>query len=192
MSLIISVAIGVALLFALLYLMVRTPGAPMDGSDPLRDARHALQALELSLLPRELVARIFARDDLDYVISCGSRQIREMFLLERRKIALSWVDTVEKQIVSLRRFHRIAARQHSNLSIRTEAAMAFDFATLLLACRALQVLVFLRGPFAAPGIVGATVGAATRVCEASKLSLEFLSPASIAAIGRGPGGATAS
>jgi hypothetical protein len=60
-----------------------------------------------------------------------------------------------------------------------------------LACRALQVLLYVWGPFAAPRVVGATVAAATRICEASKQSMAFLNTASIAAVGPGPGGAPA-
>ncbi len=189
--LILFLAVGVLLLAVLLYLATHSSSAEGAGSDPLREARQAVQALESGLLPPELIGRIFAREDLDYVISCGSEQLSKTFLCERRRIAQSWVGMVQKQILSLRRFHRIAARQHAGLSFRTEAGLAFDFAALLLACRALQVLLYVRGPFAAPRVVEATVAAATRVCEASKQSMAFLNPASIAAIGHGPGGAAA-
>jgi hypothetical protein len=190
MPLILFLMIGALLLLALLYLMVRSSGQEC-GPDPVCDAREAVEALESALLPHEMIARVFAREDFDYVTSSVPEDICRMFLRERRKIARSWVSMVEKQILALRRFHRIAARQHSGLSFRAEAGLALDFAALLLACRALQVLLYLRGPFAAPRIVGATVAAATRVCEASKQSMAFLSPASIRAVGHGPGGAMA-
>lgn len=191
MPLIIFLMIGVLLLAALLYLAVHSSGQKGVRPDPLCDARQAVEALESALLSNGMIERLFAREDFDYVTSCVPEDICRMFLRERRKIARSWVGMVEKQILALRRFHRIAARQHSKLSFRAEAGLAYDFAMLLLACRALHVLLYLRGPFAAPRIVGATVAAATRVCEASKQSMEFLSPASIRAIGHGPGGAAA-
>jgi hypothetical protein len=191
MPLILFLMIGALLLLALLYLMVRSPDHEASSPDPLCDARQAVEALESALLPPEMIGRVFAREDFDYVTSSFPEDICRMFLRERRQIARSWVNMVEKQILALRRFHRIAARQHSGLSFRAEAGLAFDFAALLLACRALQVLLYLRGPFAAPQIVGATVTAATRVCEASKQSMAFLNPASIHVVGHGPGSAAA-
>jgi hypothetical protein len=191
MPLILFVMIGALLLLALLYLMVRPSGQEGEGPDPLSDARQAVEALESALLPPEMIGRVFAREDFDYVASSFPEDICRMFLRERRKIARSWVNMVEKQILALRRFHRIAARHHSGLSFRAEAGLAFDFAALLLACRALRVLLYVRGPFAAPNIVGATVAGATRVCEASKQSMAFLNPASIRAVGHGTGGAAA-
>ncbi len=173
--------IGALLLLALLYLMVRSSQRP--GVALIRCTRCARSGGDFGVgiaSRAEMIARVFAREDFDYVTSSVPEDICRMFLRERRKIARSWVSMVEKQILALRRFHRIAARQHSGLSFRAEAALAFDFATLLLACQALQVLLYLRGPFAAPRIVGATVAAATRVCEASKQSMmAFLNPASI-------------
>jgi hypothetical protein len=190
-SLILFLVTGALLFLALLYVIVRSPADWESVGDPMRAACHAVDALESGLLPAELVSRIFARDDLDYVTSCGSGDICGTFLRERSKIARSWVGMVEKQIVSLRRFHLLASRHHSGLSFRAEAGLALDFAALVLACRALQVLLYLRGPFAAPRVVGATVAAATRICEASKQSMAFLNSASITAVGHGPGGAPA-
>jgi len=187
--LIIYLTIGALLFLALLYVVARSSNGERAGNDPLREARQAVQTLESGLLPRELIGRIFAREDFDYVASCGSEEICRTFLRERQRVARSWVGMIEKQIGSLRRFHRVVARQHSGLSMRTEAGLAFDFAALLLACRALRVLLYVRGPLAAPRAVGATVAVATRICEASKQSMAFLNPASIAAMGTGPGGA---
>jgi hypothetical protein len=191
MPMILFIMIGVLLVVALLYMAVRTPGPKAVQLDPLCGAREAVEALESALLPREMIERVFAREDFDYVTSSVPEDICRMFLRERRKIAHSWVGMVEKQVLALRRFHRVAARQNAGLSFRAEAGLAYDFAMLLLACRALQILLYLRGPFAAPRVVGATVAAATRVCEASKQSMAFLSPASIRVIGHGPGGAAA-
>jgi hypothetical protein len=189
-SLALFVGVG-ALLFLTLFLLLRQKPAAEGGAVPAVQAQEALLSLEDGLLPPEIVERIFDPADLAYVTANSPREVHELFWKERQRIAISWVRIVEKHVQSLRRFHRTAARQYSHLSFRSEAALAFDFVTLLFACRALRVLLFLRGPFAAPRVVGATVAAATRVCEASKQSMAFLTPASIAAVGNGAGGATA-
>jgi hypothetical protein len=175
-QLILFLLVGALLFVSLLFLARRAPRAE-GGGQALAEARQALNSLQLGLLPPELVGRIFAKDDLEYVVSETPERIRALFLGERKKIVLSWVGQVRRQIVSLRRFHLGAARFYSRLSFRTEMMLALDFAGLLMACRALQVLVYLRGPHAAPRMIGITAATAARVCEISEKSLAFLNAA---------------
>lgn len=177
-QLILFLAVG-ALLFGSLILLARRAPQPEGGAKVLFEARRALSSLQGELLPRELVARIFAREDLEYVASTTPRSIRKMFLVEREKIALSWVGHLRRQIVSLRHFHLGSARFYARLNLRTEMMLALDFAILLFACRALELMLHLRGPYGAPRIVGATTAAAARVCEISEKSLGFLRPGSM-------------
>jgi hypothetical protein len=146
------------------------------GSGAMVEAKQALNALQAGLLPPELVDRIFAREDLEYVESNTAKEIRELFMEERKIVALSWVSRVRKQILSLKRFHLGSARFYAQLNVRTELSLALDFATLLFACRTLQVFVYFRGPYAAPRIVGSTAATAARVCKISEESLAFLTP----------------
>jgi hypothetical protein len=104
-------------------------------------------------------------------------QVRELFLAERRKIALSWVAQTHAGIVSLRKFHLGSARFHAGLRLGTEMRLAAKFITLLCMCRALQLALYFRGAYAAPAMVGRAAAAAARVCEVSEKSLNFLSPA---------------
>jgi hypothetical protein len=146
------------------------------GSGAMVEAKQALNALQAGLLPPELVDRIFAREDLEYVELEPAKEIRELFLEERKQVVLSWVSRVRKQVLNLRHFHLGSARFYARLSPRTELALALDFAVLLFACRVLQVSVFLGGPYATPRIVGSTAATATRVCKVSEQSLAFLTP----------------
>jgi hypothetical protein len=45
---------------------------------------------------------------------------------------------------------------------------------LLALCRFLQIAVYLRGPYAAPGMVRTVAASAGRVCSISERSLQFL------------------
>lgn len=181
--------IGALLLFSL-YSLARRGRRAEGGSGAMVQAKQALNSLQSGLLPPELVGRIFARQDLEYVESHSPIEIRELFLEERKQVALSWVSRVRKQVLSLRRFHLGSARFYARLSVRTELSLAVDFAILLCACRVLQISMFFGGPYAAPGIVGSTAATATRVCKVSEESLAFLTPAYASrAVGRaaGPG-----
>jgi hypothetical protein len=166
-----------ALLLVSLYFFARRGHRAEGGSGAMVEARQALNALQAGLLPPELVGRVFARADLKYVESETSDAIRELFLEERKTVALSWVSRVRKQVLSLRRFHLGSARFYARLSPWTELALAAHFAVLLIECRVLQVSLYLRGPYAAPRMVGFTAAAATRVCKVSEESLAFLTPA---------------
>ena len=81
--------IGAALLSSLLFLS-RHGGSRVEGdSVVLLEARKALDALQGGLLPEELVQRIFAKDDLDYLISMpASKSVRDLFVVEPKRIAL--------------------------------------------------------------------------------------------------------
>jgi hypothetical protein len=164
-------------LLVLLYLFAgRKDPRPEGGAEALVQARQALNSLQTGLLPPELIVRIFAREDLEFVNSVSSPGVQKLFLSERKRVALRWVAHVRKQVLSLKDFHSGQSRIYARLEARTEIALAFDFAGLLVACRILQIVFYLRGPYAAPKIVQRAVGVAGSVCAVSQGSLAFLGP----------------
>lgn len=172
-TLILFVLIGAALLFFLLLLVLRTSRA--EGSaQALVEAKQALQALQGELLPPVLVERIFARQDFEFIASSSSRHVRELFVQERRKVAICWAQQVRAGVLRLMNFHLRQARFYAQLSVATEVELAANFAALLLACRVMQAALYVGGPFAIPSVVGRTVSNAARLCEASGKSLAFL------------------
>jgi len=173
-QLIISLLVGVALL-AFLYFFVRRSKPSAEGSaQRLREARQTPDSLQFGLLPNDLVHRIFAREDLEYILSSAPSDVQLLFLSERKDIALGWVRRVRGAILELVRFHRGHARLYAQLSLATETRLALNFAGLLALCRILQVAVYLRGPYAAPGMVRTVAATAARVCNISEQSLQFL------------------
>lgn len=165
-----------ALLFSSIFFLSRRNPRTEGSSKVLVEARQALNSLQSGLLPPELVGRIFAREDFEYVANHTPKHVQEMFRKERKRIALAWVDQVRSEVVSLRRFHLGAARFYAKLNFKTEMALAFDFAALLLTCRALQAFLYVRGPYAAPRMVEATAAATARLCDVSEKALAFLTP----------------
>jgi len=171
-----------AMLFFSLYLLARRSSHAEGGAQDLLEARQALNALQNGLLPDEILGRIFAKEDLDYITSEAPPCIHKLFLEERKRIALSWVAQVRRQLLSLRQLHSGSARFYAQLNSRTEIRVAVEFATLQSTCRALQFMVYLRGPYAAPRMVEATAAAAARVCGISEKSLAFLKPTQLTVI----------
>jgi hypothetical protein len=162
-----------AILFAFLVVLARR-GRAEGGAEVLVAARQALFTLQTELLSDGLVARIFDGDDLDFVLSESTPQVKALFLEERNRIALMWVGRVRNQIQLLRQLHLGSARFYARLDFKAEIALAVDFMLLLVSCRALQVAFLIGGPYAAPRVVGTVAEAATRVCEVSGRSLAFL------------------
>lgn len=172
--------VGIAiLLFLSLFVLARRNPRTAGVSGALVEARQALGALQAGLLPTNLVQRIFAAEDWDYVRSETAKPVRQMFLEERKRIAILWIDQVRSQIRNLRRFHRGAARHYAQLNPRMEMELAFRFSALMAACRALHIVVYLGGPYAAPRMIGAMANAAGRACEISEQSLSFLKSAQL-------------
>jgi hypothetical protein len=173
-QLIFFLLLGAGFLLALFLFWRRDHSSAEGGAEALLEARSALNTLQFNLLPPELIERIFAREDLEFVESSTPAHIREYFLKERKQIALIWINQVRSQIVSLRRFYLGRSRFYAHISVATEISMALNFITLLSECRMVQFLVYLRGPLAAPRVISATIVKAGKVCEASAQSLAFL------------------
>lgn len=175
-GLLLYLALGVGLL-SFLWALARRKGAPVEGcGQQFVQARQALRTLQYGLLPENLIERIFNPEDFRYVTAASPTEIKELFLQERTRISLMWVRRVRSEIRNLMHFHLAYSRLHAKLSLLMEIRLALDFAVLLLACRALRILLYLRGPYGARSVVRVLTATAGRVCAASDESLAFLNP----------------
>src|SRR5260370_17808201 len=133
--------------------MGRWKSSPVGCGEEFVQARHALRTLQRGLLPANLVERIFDRGDFEYVTTETPREICKLFLAERKRISLIWVGRVRDEIRNLMRFHLGYSRFQSKLSLKTELRLTLDFILLLLACRTLQLWLYLRWPYSAPTLL---------------------------------------
>lgn len=169
-----SILLGAAL-FALLYLIwLRDRARPEGGAEALLNAQNALHCLKTGLASGALVSRVFAQDDLQFVVAASSPAVQSAFLKERKKLALLWISHVRSQVLSLRKFHLGQSRFYARLDFRTEMNLALAFSLLLIDCRVLQALLYLRGPYAFPRLVGRMISVTTRVCGVSEKSISYL------------------
>jgi hypothetical protein len=188
LGLLLSLALGLGLRIVL-WALARRKGAPVEGcGQQFVEARQALRTLQFGLLPQNLIARIFDPEDLRYVTAASPEEIGKLFLQERTRISLMWVRRVRSEIRNLMHFHLAYSRLHAKLSLLTEIRLALDFALLLMACRVLRVLLYLRGPYGARAAVRVLTAAAGRVCAASEKSLAFLNPPALESFRRGSAG----
>jgi hypothetical protein len=184
-QLVLFLALGSGLIL-LLFLFSRHNRRRMEGgAQAVVEARQALVALQSELLPPAILGRVFDRRDLEYVLAEAPKDVQELLLQERRRIALCWVGQIRQRIVSLREFHLGSARFYAGLSPKTELRLATDFFALLSICRFLELAIRWRGPYAAPRMVGRAALAAARVCDLSERYLDFLKPSRFETFRRG-------
>jgi hypothetical protein len=175
-QLVIFVAVALGLLVLLLMAMRRQPSHAAGSAGELVTAKRTLESLQIGLLPAELVDQIFGERDLTYVATIESHEIRSLFLSERKRLALTWIRRVRKQVRALKGFHVSRSRMFTQMSRRRELSLALDFAGLEGRCRVLQLLLLWRGPYAAPDFARRTAATAGRVCSTLDQSLAFLTP----------------
>ncbi len=181
------IAVGAGLLALLYVVMRRTPTAAEGSGGALVAAKHSLQALQGGLLPAESIGRVFGRHDLAYIESLGSRELRDLFLTERKRLALLWIGEVREQVDGLKHFHTRRSRLFAHMSRRTELSLALDFVNLQVQTRVLQMLMQWQGPYAAPSLVRRTASRAAGICATLDESLAFLTPALPANFGSSSG-----
>jgi hypothetical protein len=177
--------LGLLLLVLLVYWAWRS-GVYSAGAGELDEAQEALDALQLELLPRPLVAKIFSPQDWEYISTHTSPQIQRRFERERRAIALAWLRQTRGQVGRLMVVHRRIARQSVSLSPAVELRLAAHYFVFLLACDLLLGLIWLRGPLHAGRLVGRTVGASERLCALLQALLASIDPARLARV-KSPG-----
>jgi hypothetical protein len=105
-------------------------------------------AVAAAFRPGELTARIFSREDRDYIRRTGSSALEILYLRERRKVASHWVRQVSEEVGWIMREHRLRSRQSANLSVIAESKLFFYYAELKLLCGLMLVLVRIFGPHA--------------------------------------------
>ena len=175
-QLVIFLAVAVGLLVLLVVAMRRQPARAAGSAGDLVTAKRTLESLQLGLLPPELVERVFGQRDLAYVETMGSRDIRDLFLSERKRLAVTWIRRVRRQIRELKDFHVSRSRMFTHMSWRKEFSLAIDFAGLEVRCGVLHFLLRWRGAYAAPDFARRTAAAAGRTCSILDQSLAFLTP----------------
>jgi len=183
MQLVIFLAVGTGLLVLLLVAIRRQPSHAAGSAGELVTAKRTLESLQLGLLPADLVEQVFGRQDFAYISSIGSNELTDLFMSERKRLALMWIGQIRKQVRALKDFHVSRSRMFTHMSRWREFSIALDFAGLEIRCRVLQLLMRWRGPYAAPNFARRTATTAGRLCSVLDQCLAFLTPGTPARLG---------
>jgi len=156
------VAIGLLLIGLLGALLRRNESAAQD-SFALPHTYSSFPSLKFEERRKDILDRVFGHEDWDFILNHGSKEIRRLFLIERKKIALSWLSEIRSQSKAAMSFHVSHARTSQRLQPIQELKLAADFFGIRAKCVFIAVMILLRGPVALRGMVG----------RASRLSGQF-------------------
>jgi len=98
-----------------------------------------------STLPAEFTSRIFGATDAEFVAKQGTRQLKRLFVKQRKDIALAWLRCAQADAAALMRVHRAAARASRHLEPLVELRLAWTYGGYLACCDFLAILVRLHG-----------------------------------------------
>jgi hypothetical protein len=159
--------IGLLLIVLVIFLLGRSRATDQALSEPAKN-EEALTALQTEPVPQELLERIFGAEDWDYICVHEPESIQRLFQDERKRLAISWLRRMRRQVRTLLRFHKVHAAKAAGLEPLSEIKLAFDYCLFQLFCGLLIGLIWLRGPTHARRLVGLASGFSDRL-----LSLAF-------------------
>jgi len=139
-----SLALAAAAVFAIVLLLLRT-GDP-EPADRATDGPSKSGAIPDQLEATALAERIFSREDQEFVARLQSRRLQQLYLEERRRVAVHWVRRTSEDVSGIMRKHRLSSRQSTNLNAATEAKLFWQFVELKFLCGVLQLLARVSGP----------------------------------------------
>ena len=119
-----------------------------------------------------VIRRIFGADDLEFILRNGSSSVRKFFLEERKRLALDWVRTTQKQVRYLMDFHVKLARCAPKLSSPFEFKLAANYLCFVAVSNSLLVLLRLWGPFGVQRGISYAARAAEYFCSVFKGQFE--------------------
>jgi hypothetical protein len=145
--------IGLLLAGLLAVLFRRTEPSADDCFSP-SEGFSFLSSVKFEDRRKEILDRIFGHEDWEFVLNHGSREIRRLFLIERKKTALYWLSEIRSLSNAAMRFHVYHARKSEKLQPAQELKLASNFFAIRAKCGFIAVILALRGPVALRSMVG--------------------------------------
>jgi hypothetical protein len=110
------------------------------------------------VLHYEILQRIFNEDDHLYAAQMGDVRIARLLLIERKRVAITWIQRKTAEARFIMREHRRRARTARDLKVAVEARLAVQYLELLALCELFVLAVFFFGPAGLRGLALHTNG----------------------------------
>jgi len=146
-------AIGFFLIASLVYLL-RRRGSEEEDVRWFRDRDLAIPTAQFEDHRKEQLDRIFGFEDWDFIRNSTSNRVQQLFLKERKAIALSWLSQLRMQARAGMDLHVARVRASEELEPLSELRLAIDYYAFLAKSGFIAVIVLIGGPMALRGMVG--------------------------------------
>ena len=143
--------IGIALAFLLLLWIAARRGSAEEHH--LEDNADGGTPNEVRLPSRALLDQCLSNEDLELVAGVRSRAVLDLFLRERRRIALAWLRETRREAHRLLSLHFRMARHAAGLRPAMEMRVLFAAAAFVVVHAMLFGAVAMYGPFQARGFL---------------------------------------
>ena len=163
--------IGLLLLGLLIVLLRRTESAADERYSQANDGSLAA-SLRFQDRRKEILDRIFGREDWDFVLSHGSKEVRRLFLFERRQLASSWLSEIRSQAKAAMDFHVSHAGKSKKLVPMLELRLAIDYFLIRLKCGFIALVLLLGGPVMLRRMVGQAFHLSDRLRSLLEVALQ--------------------
>lgn len=97
---------------------------------------------------KKLMDRIFGPEDWDFILSRASKEVQQLFLMERKQIAFCWLSQIRSQAKAALRFHLARSRKSEKLEPMLELRLAVDYFTIRVKCGFIAAILWAQGPVA--------------------------------------------
>jgi hypothetical protein len=138
----------------------------------LEDYVQARAALDSVFTETSAIRRIFASEDLEFILRTGTPGVQRFFLKERSMLAIQWLRTTQGHVARLMNLHLKLASYTTEPDSKLEFALSARYLGFKLTSNFLLILIRLRGPFEAVKITGYTLNVAEHFCSVFSLRLE--------------------
>jgi hypothetical protein len=128
----------------------------LSGPDALASGSRVDDANQV--LHSEILERIFNEDDHRYVAEMGDLRIARLLLIERKRVAITWIHRKTAEARFIMREHMRRARAARDLKVSGEVRLAVRYLELLTLCELFALAVFFFGPAGLQGLALHTNG----------------------------------
>src|ERR1700739_3791393 len=103
---------------------------------------------------KEQLERIFGGEDWDYIRKSASSRVQQLFLKERKGIALAWLSRLRSEARTGMHRHVARVRASEGLEPLAELRLAIDYCAFQAKCGLIAAILLLGGPMALRNMVG--------------------------------------
>jgi hypothetical protein len=171
------VVLGILILilcFQLIRQSANTARQPVTAAE-FENAREALDAI---FVETAAIQRVFSAEDAAFISHSGSLKLQNLFLKERKALAMHWLRKTQKQVAHLMGLHLRLAGYARESNPTFELKLAVKYVLFLFLSNLVLLLLWLRGPFRTGRVIAYMVGFAGSFCTIFSLRL-----ASVSAVG---------